>query len=93
MASAASVWEIAIKQARGRISVPSDFIDLVRRSGFDQLPIAFEHAEEAGRLPLHHHDPFDRMLIAQARLEGLTLATADADIRLYEVATLEVARA
>lgn len=61
-------------------------------SGFERLPISFEHASEAGRLPLHHGDPFDRMLVAQARLEGLTLATGDERIRRYDVAVLDVAR-
>jgi PIN domain nuclease of toxin-antitoxin system len=64
---------------------------LVARSGFERLPISYEHAREAGRLPLLHGDPFDRMLIAQARLEGLTLATADERIKRYEVPVLNVA--
>ncbi len=57
------------------------------------LQITFEHALEAGRLPAIHRDPFDRMLVAQARLEGLTLATSDPDIRRYDVEVVEVTRA
>lgn len=64
---------------------------LVDRSGFERLAIDYDHAREAGRLPLLHGDPFDRMLIAQARLEGLTLATADERIKRYEVPVLDVA--
>jgi PIN domain nuclease of toxin-antitoxin system len=57
--------------------------------GFVPLPITVEHAIEAGALPRHHADPFDRMVIAQARLEGLTLLTADAAIHSYDVPILE----
>jgi PIN domain nuclease of toxin-antitoxin system len=63
---------------------------LVEGSNFKRLTINFEHAREAGRLPLLHGDPFDRMLIAQARLEGLTLATADEAIKRYDVPVLSV---
>jgi PIN domain nuclease of toxin-antitoxin system len=66
---------------------------MVEESGFERLSISFEHAREAGRLPLLHGDPFDRMLIAQARVEGMTLASSDATIRRYEVPVLEIARA
>lgn len=65
---------------------------LVDESGFERLTISYEHAREAGRLPLIHGDPFDRMLIAQARMEGLTLATADARIKRYDVPVMDVAR-
>ena len=56
--------------------------------GFEPLAITFDHAREAGELPRHHADPFDRMLVAQARLEGLTLVTADPNIAHYDVAVL-----
>jgi PIN domain nuclease of toxin-antitoxin system len=91
--SAASIWEIEIKQAQGRLTVPADFLALIEQSGFDPLAITFEHAVEAARLPPLHRDPFDRMLVAQARLEHITLASADASIKLYDVETFEVARA
>jgi PIN domain nuclease of toxin-antitoxin system len=92
LASSASIWEIGIRSAQGRLDLPPDFLELVERSGFTPLPITFEHALEAGRLPLHHRDPFDRMLVAQARVEGLTLASADEAIREYDVPFVPVAR-
>jgi len=90
--SAATIWEIEIKRALGRLRAPDDVVGLVDESGFERLAIDFEHAREAGRLPLLHGDPFDRMLIAQARLEGMTLATGDETIRRYDVPVLAVAR-
>jgi PIN domain nuclease of toxin-antitoxin system len=90
LVSAVTVWEIEIKRALHRIRAPDDVARLVDESGFHRLSITFEHAREAGRLPLHHGDPFDRMLIAQARVEGLVLATRDERIRPYEVPTLAV---
>lgn len=93
LVSAATIWELEIKRALGRLRAPEDSAALVDRSGFERLPITFEHAIEAGRLRPLKGDPFDRMLVAQARLEGLVLATADAAIRRYEVAALGVERA
>lgn len=61
--------------------------------GFEPLPIGFAHARAAGRLPALHRDPFDRMLVAQARLEGMTLATADSALAAYDVPVLSVSRA
>jgi PIN domain nuclease of toxin-antitoxin system len=87
--SAATIWEIEIKRALDRLKAPQDTATLVDDSGFERLAIDFEHAREAGRLPLLHGDPFDRMLIAQARLEGMTLVTADETIRRYAVPVLE----
>jgi PIN domain nuclease of toxin-antitoxin system len=88
--SAATIWEIEIKRALGRLQAPGDMIERVDESGFERLPITFEHAREAGRLPLLHGDPFDRILVAQARAEGMTLASADAVLQRYDVAVLEV---
>jgi PIN domain nuclease of toxin-antitoxin system len=88
--SAASVWEAAIKQSLGKIRVPGSLPDEIAQSGFRQLPITVEHAVAAGRLPLLHRDPFDRMLVAQARCEGLTLATRDSQIQRYDVDLLQV---
>ena len=73
--SAASVWEISIKQGLGKLEAPDDLLDLIEQSGFEELSISSFHAEQAGRLPLVHKDPFDRMLIAQAQAEGLILVT------------------
>lgn len=83
--SAASAWEAAIKTALGRLKIPDTVEAGVLASGFERLPISFAHAEAAGRLPQHHADPFDRMLIAQARLEGLTLVTHDRQFEPYGV--------
>ena len=86
--SPATVWEVAIKQALGKIKEPPDLPERIRDSGFRELPITFEHAIAAGRLPPIHRDPFDRMLVAQAQCSGLTLVTRDADVKKYEVAVL-----
>ena len=88
--SPATVWEIAIKQSVGKLTEPENLPEIVVDAGFRHLPIAAEHAVVAGRLPPLHHDPFDRMLIAQARCEGLTLVTRDAQIHRYDVALLHV---
>lgn len=83
--SAASVWEIAIKQALGKLTGPPDLLDTLDRSGLVELPIRSRHAAEAGGLPPLHRDPFDRMLVAQARCEGLTLLSRDPQVRRYDV--------
>ena len=81
--SSASVWEIGIKQALGKLEAPSNLEDILSRSRFSPLPISWAHANAAGKLPPHHKDPFDRMLIAQAQTEGLTLLTHDRDLKAY----------
>ncbi|HUL80427.1 MAG TPA: type II toxin-antitoxin system VapC family toxin [Vicinamibacteria bacterium] len=81
--SAASVWEMAIKQALGRLRVPEAPSLAVERLGIGRLAVAFEHAEATASLPPLHCDPFDRLLVAQARVEGLTLVTRDPSIRSY----------
>ena len=86
--SAASGWEIALKRTLGMLEAPPMPESGLRKLGFKLLAITFGHAERAGELPLHHRDPFDRMLIAQAQFEGLTLVTRDARIPIYDVATL-----
>ncbi|WP_431873570.1 type II toxin-antitoxin system VapC family toxin [Micromonospora marina] len=88
--SPVSLWEITIKQRAGKLSGPPDLAERVRDMGFRQLPVTHDHAITAGRLPPHHRDPFDRMLVAQAITEDLTLATRDASIPLYEVDVLKV---
>jgi len=90
--SAASIWEIEIKRARGRLAAPPDLAERALAANFAPLPIGVEHALAAGRLPLHHRDPFDRMLLAQAQVEALTLATADQTLRAYGVPLLVIAR-
>jgi PIN domain nuclease of toxin-antitoxin system len=88
--SPATVWEIAIKQTAGKLTGPADLAERVRDMGFRELPITSAHAILAGRLPMHHRDPFDRMLVAQAPVEGLTLATRDVEVHRYDVDTLTV---
>jgi PIN domain nuclease of toxin-antitoxin system len=90
--SAAAVWEIAIKAAAGHLSfsdpLPAAVIRAVEYTRFQPMSIAVTHALAAGNLPLHHRDPFDRMLIAQAQLEDLTIVTADAAFEEYDVKLL-----
>ena len=88
--SAATIWEAEIKRATRKLRVDADLVRVVDEAGFERLEITFEHAVEAGRLPLYHRDPFDRMLVAQARLEGLTLATSDESIARYGIPLLTV---
>jgi PIN domain nuclease of toxin-antitoxin system len=88
--SAATIWEVAIKQAIGKLKEPADLPERIRDSGFRDLPITSEHAIVAGRLPAIHRDPFDRMLVAQAQCEHLTLVTRDANVQKYEVSYLGV---
>lgn len=83
--SAASVWEIGIKRALGRLDVPDALFDIAFDAGCRPLPISWTHAEAAAALPRHHTDPFDRMLIAQARCEGLRLASSDPKLAAYDV--------
>ncbi|HEX6497933.1 MAG TPA: type II toxin-antitoxin system VapC family toxin [Micromonosporaceae bacterium] len=88
--SPVSLWEITMKQATGKLVGPPDLADRVRGMGFLELPVTHAHAIAAGRLPFHHRDPFDRMLVAQAVTEGLTLVSRDASIALYDVDVLKV---
>jgi PIN domain nuclease of toxin-antitoxin system len=82
-ASAASAWEIAIKRALGKLEAPADLPAALAAGGIGRLPIEFEHAAIAGALPRHHDDPFDRMLVAQARVERLTLVSRDRRLEPY----------
>jgi PIN domain nuclease of toxin-antitoxin system len=90
--SAASIWEISIKRALGKLSAPESLDSILEEEGFEALPIEVFHAEQAGTLPLHHRDPFDRMLVAQAQAEGLTLVTADPQMTAYGVRVLDPGR-
>jgi PIN domain nuclease of toxin-antitoxin system len=83
--SAATVWEIAIEKALGRLVAPDDLLDALSANTFNTLAISADHALAAGSLPPHHHDPFDRMLIAQARTDGLTLVSVDRRFSDYDV--------
>lgn len=83
--SPVTLWEITIKQSAGKLDGPPDLPEHVRDMGFRELPVTHAHAIAAGRLPVLHHDPFDRTLVAQATIEGLTLVTRDVDIQRYKV--------
>ena len=82
--SIASLWECAIKASVGRLEIPDDFHRIVS-SDYEVLGVDVGHVEACAKLPMHHRDPFDRMLIAQARLGGLTLVSRDANIARYDV--------
>ncbi|MDT7581673.1 MAG: hypothetical protein QOK35_2937 [Pseudonocardiales bacterium] len=88
--STVTVWEIATKQSIGKLDAPRPLSEAVTTSRFRELPITFDHAVAVGHLPLLHRDPFDRMLVAQARHEQLTLVTGDPQIHRYEVDLLKV---
>ncbi len=88
LVSAATAWEIAIKQAAGRLDAPEDLLEAVEANDFQTLTITAAHAVDAAALPPHHSDPFDRMLIAQARAETLTLISVDNRFPKYDVELL-----
>jgi PIN domain nuclease of toxin-antitoxin system len=88
--SAASAWELEIKASRGKLVLPADWLRAAEATGFLQIPMTAAVAQASARLPWHHSDPFDRMLIAQAMEHGLQLATRDAVINAYDVPVMEV---
>jgi PIN domain nuclease of toxin-antitoxin system len=82
--SSATIWEIAIKVRLGKLKAdPDELIKEMQRNGFEELPVYARHAKAVARLPLHHSDPFDRLLVAQARAEILRLITNDAHLAPY----------
>ena|SRR5215213_4927918 len=83
--SAGAVWEAAIKAAKGRLRLREPLGVTVMADNFTELPVTLKHAEEFGRVPRHHGDPFDRLLIAQARVEGATIVTHDRALEPYAV--------
>ena len=88
LVSAISAWEIAIKSAMGRLELPGDLLEAVVSAGFTPRPIGFAEAERLRKLPDHHRDPFDRMLVAHAMQEHCSLVTKDPLIARYGVETL-----
>lgn len=86
--SAATMWEIAIKRALGKLRLSHNPARVARSLGFLPLAVTWEHGEAVAALPLHHGDPFDRLLVAQARVEGLTLVSSDRVFARYDVALL-----
>jgi PIN domain nuclease of toxin-antitoxin system len=83
--STVSVWEIAIKRSIGKLEAPDDVIERVDEAGAQMLTITPQHAHATGELPLHHRDPFDRLLIAQAQLERCAIVTRDSAFTAYDV--------
>jgi PIN domain nuclease of toxin-antitoxin system len=86
--SVVSAWEIEIKRAKGRLPIPVPLQDALAEQRFKTLPVTLRDVLGVESLPRRHRDPFDRMLIAQAQLEGMTLVTSDREVRHYPVATL-----
>lgn len=90
--SSVTPWELGIKRALGKIEMPDGLVATLELGGFVFLPISALHAERAPNLPARHRDPFDRMLVAQAQLESLTLVTADKAFHAYEVELIDATR-
>ncbi len=86
--SVISLWEIAIKRVIGKLQAPIDLRTDVTQAGFLLLPLTVDHIVATEQLPLHHRDPFDRILIAQAQLEGATLVSRDPHFPLYGVSMI-----
>jgi PIN domain nuclease of toxin-antitoxin system len=83
--SAATAWEIVIKKTLGKLDAPDNLDEVLRECGFTPLPITVAHALAVQSLPMHHRDPFDRMLITQSHTEGMTVVTRDAKVLEYAV--------
>jgi PIN domain nuclease of toxin-antitoxin system len=83
--SAVTAWEIVIKKMIGKLEAPDDLPAALAANNFLELPITIEHSQKLYRLPLHHQDPFDRMLVAQAMSADLTLMTRDPKLALYNI--------
>lgn len=83
--SIVSFWEIAIKQSLGKLRIEGDIVAEVRRRSVTVLPVELAHVDTVRALPFHHRDPFDRMLIAQAKVENLTILTIDRQFAAYGV--------
>lgn len=88
--SAASAWELELKAARGKLTLPEGWLSAADQTGFLHLPVTAAEARASVRLPWHHTDPFDRVLVAQAREHDLRMATRDPLILPYGVPVLEV---
>ena len=88
--SVATVWEISIKRAIGKLGAPEDFLQRIEAQGCSLLPIKVEHALKVADLPDVHRDPFDRLLVAQATLEELVLLTTDRALSAYDVAIVQL---
>jgi len=85
LVSAGTIWEVEIKRALGKLNAPEGLVGAIEQVGFDALPITGADAERAGRLPIHHRDPFDRMLVAQATRLDAVIVSRDTAFDAYEV--------
>ncbi len=83
--SAVAIWETAIKRRLGKLEIPDDMLGQIEGSGVELLPVTVRHADFVSSLPAHHSDPFDRLLVAQAMVEGIALASADESMRRYAI--------
>ncbi len=90
LVSAVTIAEIAIKSSIGKLQAPMDLLDALRTSNLETLPLQADHAAALRDLPWHHRDPFDRMIIAQATVEDLAVASVDRSFAAYEVRLLPV---
>lgn len=87
--SVTTAWELAIKSNIGKLTLPPQFFELVEQAGYEFLPLSLDHIQHYRSLPLHHRDPFDRILVSQAFCEGLTLVTRDPLFEPYGVSTIK----
>jgi len=88
LVSAVVIWEVAIKRHLGKLDAPKDLLDQLEKAEVDLLPITPRHADLVAALPMHHRDPFDRLLVAQAQSDELLLVTADSDLADYGIETV-----
>jgi PIN domain nuclease of toxin-antitoxin system len=88
LVSAVTVWEVAIKRRLGKLDAPADLLQRLEGARVNLLPISPRHADRVGTLPLHHRDPFDRLLVAQASVEGFPFVSADTELSAYEIELL-----
>ena len=88
--SAASAWELELKAAKGKLKLPDNWLSAAEETGFLQMPVTALVAKASARLPWHHNDPFDRVLVAHAIEHGLQVATRDRWIAAYGVSVLEI---
>ncbi len=86
--SVVSAWEIGVKRAKGKLEMPAALGPMLEQKSFEVLPVTLPHALAVESLPPHHHDPFDRILVAQAQIEKLTLVTSDREMRHYPISLL-----
>lgn len=89
--SVVSAWEIGVKRAKGKLRLPGNLEEMLVEKNFEPLGLSLRHALAVESLPPHHHDPFDRMLIAQTQIDGLTLVTSDREMRHYPISVLPAA--